>query len=111
MKISNLSIDVEQLKGGLIVDPDGVAFRIICFYIDFEGFSNQSEKDLNISVQVELEKDKVNLRLAKKTGAEFTAGIDWNTISRKNSGYTVSFQNDNKENLEFQKLLREIPSI
>lgn len=111
MKITNLSIDVQHLKGGLIVDPDGVAFRIICFYIDFEGFSNQSEKDLNISVQVELEKDKVNLRLAKKTGAEFTAGIDWNTISAKNSGYTVSFQNDNKENLEFEKLLREIPSI
>jgi len=70
MKISNLSIDVEQLKGGLVVDPDGVAFRIICFYIDFQGFSNKSEK---------------------------------------NSGYTVSFQNDSKQNLEFEKLLRELP--
>ena len=57
MKISNLSIDVEQLKGGIVIDPDGVAYRIICFYIDFQGFSNQSEKDLNIFVQVEIEKD------------------------------------------------------
>ena len=109
MKISNLSIDVEQLKGGLVVDPNGVAFRIICFYIDFQGFSNKSEKDLNIFVQVEVEKDKFNLDLAKQTGAEFTAGIDWNTISKKNSGYTVSFQNDSKQNLEFEKLLRELP--
>ena len=109
MKISNLSIDVEQLKGGIVIDPDGVAYRIICFYIDFQGFSNQSEKDLNIFVQVEIEKDKFNIGLAKKTGAEYTGGIDWNTISAKNSGYTVSFQNDSKENLEFQKLLRDLP--
>jgi hypothetical protein len=107
MRISNLSIDVEELKGGLVIDPDGVAYRIICFYIDFQGYSNQSEKDLNISVQLEIETDVVNTRLATKTGAEFTSGIDWNTISAKNSGYTVSFQNDSKENLEFQKLLRD----